>query len=264
MKPQHTFALSSLVFAMGFLVQPFALAAEQQNADNNDQNIEKIQILGVRYKRVSQGATGLTMEIDETPQSISVMTNEQITNFGVNNLNDVLRLATGINVEEWETNRTQYTSRGFEIKSTQIDGVGLPNDWGIVTGAMEAYGYEKIEVIRGANGLLTGIGNSAGTINYVRKRPTNENEGEVGISYGQDDFKRVQADYSALLTESGSWAGRVVAVVEDKGSYLDGLENDRGYIYAVVDGQLTDNSTLTLGFSYQDANTDGNTRGISI
>ena len=261
MKPQHIFALSSLVLAMGFLVQPFALAAEQQNADNNDQNIEKIQILGVRYKRVSQGATGLTMEIDETPQSISVVTNEQITNFGANNLNDVLRLATGINVEEWETNRTQYTSRGFEIKSTQIDGVGLPNDWGIVTGAMEAYGYEKIEVIRGANGLLTGIGNSAGTINYVRKRPTNENEGEVGVSYGSDDFKRVQADYSALLTESGSWAGRVVAVVEDKGSYLDGLENDRGYIYAVVDGQLTDNSTLTLGFSYQDANTDGNTWG---
>jgi outer membrane receptor for ferric coprogen and ferric-rhodotorulic acid len=262
MKPKHTFALSSLVLAMGFLVQPIVLAAEQQqNADNNDQNIEKIQILGVRYKRVSQGATGLTMEIDETPQSISVVTNEQITNFGANNLNDVLRLATGINVEEWETNRTQYTSRGFEIKSTQIDGVGLPNDWGIVTGAMEAYGYEKIEVIRGANGLLTGIGNSAGTINYVRKRPTNENEGEVGISYGSDDFKRVQADYSALLTESGSWAGRVVAVVEDKGSYLDGLENDRGYIYAVVDGQLTDNSTLTLGFSYQDANTDGNTWG---
>ena len=77
MKPQHIFALSSLVLAMGVLVQPFALAAEQQNADNNDQNIEKIQILGVRYKRVSQGATGLTMEIDETPQSISVVTNEQ-------------------------------------------------------------------------------------------------------------------------------------------------------------------------------------------
>ncbi|MGI2175322.1 TonB-dependent siderophore receptor [Shewanella ulleungensis] len=261
MQSQKIFALSTLVLAMGFLVQPLAHAAEQQNADNNDQNIEKIQIIGVRYKRVSQGATGLTMEIDETPQSISVVSNEQITNFAANNLNDVLRLATGINVEEWETNRTQYTSRGFEIKSTQIDGVGLPNDWGIVTGAMEAYGYEKVEVIRGANGLLTGIGNSAGTINYVRKRPTNENQGEVGVSYGSDDFKRVQADYSVLLTDSGSWAARVVAVAEDKESYLDGLENDRGYIYAVVDGQLTDNSTLALGFSYQDANTDGNTWG---
>lgn len=261
MQPKNIFALSTLALAMGLFVQPQAYAAEQQNAESNDPNIEKIQIIGVRYKRVSQGATGLTMEIDETPQSISVVSNEQITNFAANNLNDVLRLATGINVEEWETNRTQYTSRGFEIKSTQIDGVGLPNDWGIVTGAMEAYGYEKIEVIRGANGLLTGIGNSAGTINYVRKRPTNENEGEVGVSYGSDDFKRVQADYSVLLTDSGSWAARVVAVAEDKDSYLDGLENDRGYLYAIVDGQLTDNSTLALGFSYQDANTDGNTWG---
>ncbi|WOT03680.1 TonB-dependent siderophore receptor [Shewanella youngdeokensis] len=261
MKPNKGFALSTLVLAMGFMVQPFALATEQQNIEIKDENIEKIQIIGVRYNRVSQGATGLTMEIAETPQSISVVSNEQITNFGADNLNDALRLATGINVEEWETNRTQYTSRGFEIKSTQIDGVGLPNDWGIVTGAMEAYGYEEIEVIRGANGQLTGVGNSAGTINYVRKRPKNENEGEVGVSYGSDDFKRVQADYSALLTDDGRWAGRVVMVAEDKESHLDGLENDRGYLYGVVDGQLTDDSTITLGFSHQDANTDGNTWG---
>jgi outer membrane receptor for ferric coprogen and ferric-rhodotorulic acid len=80
-------------------------------------------------------------------------------------INEALRLATGINVEEWETNRPNNMARGFEIKSTQIDGVGLPNDRGIVTGDMDSCGYEKIEVVRGANGLLTGIGNSSGTIN---------------------------------------------------------------------------------------------------
>ncbi|MEQ5873422.1 TonB-dependent siderophore receptor [Pseudoalteromonas sp. NFXS39] len=224
-------------------------------------NLEKIEIVGIRQNRISEGATGLALEIDETPQSISVISAEQLKNYSAFNINDALRLAPGINVEEWETNRTNYTSRGFEIKNTQIDGVGLPNDWGIVTGAMEAYGYEKIEVIRGANGLLTGVGNASGTLNYVRKRPKNENGGEFGVSIGSWDFKRLQADYSLLLTESGSWAARFVAAAEDKKSYLDGLENNREFFSAVVDGQLTDNSTVTLGYSYQDADTDGNTWG---
>jgi outer membrane receptor for ferric coprogen and ferric-rhodotorulic acid len=256
MKLKQTFALSSLVLAMGFpayaqVVQP------ENNVEFDNENIEKIRIVGVRKDRVSQGATGLTMELNETPQSISVISSEQIKNFATNSIDDALQMATGITVEQGETNRTRYTSRGFDIKSTQIDGIGLPNGWGLVTGAMESYGYEEIEVIRGANGQLTGVGNAAGTINYVRKRPTNENEGEVGLTLGSYDLKRLQADYSVLLTESGSWAARVVAVVQDSGSYLDGLEDDRTYISAVVDGQLTDNSTLAFGASYQDANSDG-------
>jgi outer membrane receptor for ferric coprogen and ferric-rhodotorulic acid len=256
MKLKRTFALSSLILAMGF--PAYAQEAQTEaNAENNNTDIEKILIVGVRQGRVSKGATGLTMALNETPQSISVISSEQIKNFSANSVDDALQMATGITVEQGETNRTRYTSRGFDIKSTQIDGIGLPNGWGLVTGAMETYSYEEIEVIRGANGQLTGVGNAAGTINYVRKRPTNENEGEVGLTLGSYDLKRLQADYSFLLTDSGSWAARFVGVVEDSGSYLDALEDDRTYLSAVVDGQLTDNSTLAFGASYQDANSDG-------
>ncbi|MBZ2193178.1 TonB-dependent siderophore receptor [Pseudoalteromonas arctica] len=256
MKLNRTFALSSLVLAMGFSAQAQETPTKN-TVENNNEQMEEILIVGVRQDRVSQGATGLTMELNETPQSISVIGAEQLQNFAANSINDALKMATGITVEQGETNRTRYTSRGFDIKSTQVDGIGLPNNWGLVTGAMESYGYEKIEVIRGANGQLTGVGNAAGTINYVRKRPTNENEGEVGISVGTYGLKRLQADYSFLLTDSGSWAARVVGAAESSDSYLDGLENDRTYFSAVVDGQLTGNSTLSFGASHQDANTDG-------
>lgn len=255
MKINRTFALSSLALAMGFSVQ--AQETLPEKVVDNNKDIEEILIVGMRQDRVSQGATGLTMELNETPQSISVIGTEQLKNFAANSINDALKMATGITVEQGETNRTRYTSRGFDIKSTQIDGVGLPNNWGLVTGAMESYGYEEIEVIRGANGQLTGVGNAAGTINYVRKRPTNENEGEVGVSVGSYGLKRLQTDYSFLLTDSGSWAARVVAAAEDSDSYLDGLENDRTYVSAVVDGQISANSALSFGASYQDANTDG-------
>ncbi|GAC23057.1 iron complex outermembrane recepter protein [Paraglaciecola mesophila KMM 241] len=258
MKLYNLFSLSLFTLAIQAHAQEATDANEIKQADAE---VEHLLISGVRQDRISEGATGLTMEISETPQSISVITSDLMKNFAAFSINDALRLATGVTVEAWETNRTNYSSRGFEIKNTQIDGVGLPNDWGIVTGAIDAYGYESIEVIRGANGLLTGVGNASGTINYVRKRPTNETGGEVSVIAGSYDFKRIQADYNTLLTDDGRWAARFVVAGEDTNSHLDGLSDDLGYFYGVVDGQLTDHSTLTVGISHQDANTDGNLWG---
>jgi outer membrane receptor for ferric coprogen and ferric-rhodotorulic acid len=259
----NPFLLSPLFFAISFTAQ----AQQTKNTKPEkkaETAIEEVFITGVRNNRTSKGATGLDLTLKETPQSISVISREFMDDFATNNLNDALKLATGIQVEAWETNRTNYMARGFEIKNTQIDGVGMPNSWGIVTGEMDTFAYEKLEVIRGANGLLTGVGNSSGTINYVRKRPTNEQEGSLGFSAGSFDFRRVQADYSTPLTESGDWAGRVIVAAEDKDSYLRGYENDRVFVYGVVDGQLTENSTLAAGYSNQKNESHGNMWGALV
>ncbi len=243
-----------------WLSAPLVLAAAS-SALAQDADVDTILITAQRESRTSNGATGLDLAIKDTPQSISVVTSEAMDAFGADSLNDALRLATGINVEAWETNRTNYAARGFEIKNTQIDGVGLPNDWGIVTGAMDSFGYEKLEVIRGANGLLTGVGNSSGTINFVRKRPANDTRGSVEVSAGSWSSKRIEADYSTPLTDSGSWAVRLVGAAEDEDSYLRSLQNSRRFIYGIVDGQLGDNATIAFGYSYQKADTDGNMWG---
>lgn len=255
---------SSLKSAVAFAIACASGAVHAQGANTDDGPLETVLITAKRADRVSKGATGLDLEIKDTPQSISVVTSEQMEQFGAADINSALRLATGINVEEWETNRTNYMARGFEIKNTQVDGIGLPNNWGIVTGAMDAYGYEKIEVIRGANGLLTGVGNSAGTINYVRKRPTNVAQGSFGVTAGSFEHKRIEADYSTPFTADGAWAGRVVVAAEDKDSWLRGMSNERAFVYGVIDGQLGEKSTLTVGASYQQANTDGNMWGALV
>jgi outer membrane receptor for ferric coprogen and ferric-rhodotorulic acid len=241
------------------------LAAPQETAPDgaaaSATDLDAVMVVGQRANRVSNGATNLDLAIKDTPQSISVVSNEQMTQFGTDSLNEALRMATGIQVEEWETNRTNFTARGFDIANTQIDGVGLPNSWGIVTGAQDTFGYEKLEVIRGANGLLTGVGNAAGTINYVRKRPTNEAQGSVGISYGSWSTTRAEVDYSTPFTENGTWAGRVVAAHEEGDSYLRGKDDTRDFFYGVVDGQVGENGTLTLGYSWQEGKTNGNMWG---
>src|SRR5262245_10963258 len=243
-----------VVLAVGAAVPLGALAAD--SADTPE-----VLIIGVRDNRTSTGATGLSLDLKDTPQSISVVTSEMMDAYGTNNVNDALRLATGISVEAWETNRTNYEARGFEIKNTQIDGVGLPNNWGIMTGTMDSFGYDKIEVIRGANGLLTGVGNASGTINFVRKRPTNSAQGTLSLTGGSWDMKRIDGDYSTPLTEDGRWAGRAVVAYQDQDSYLRGLSDDRLYTYGIVDGQLGDRTTVALGYSYQSTHTDGNLWG---
>lgn len=238
-----------------------AVHAHAQDAapdpDAKATDLDRVLVVAQRAERVSNGATNLDLAIKDTPQSISVVSAAQMHDFGTNSVNEALQLATGLNVEDAETNRTYYMARGFDILSTQIDGVGMPNDWGVVIGAIDSFAYEKVEVIRGANGLLTGVGNASGTINYVRKRPTNAEQGAFGVSYGSWNTRRVEADYSTPLTRDGRWAGRIVAAYEKGDSYLDFLHDQRGFAYGVIDGQIGENTTVAFGYSRQKADSDG-------
>ncbi len=253
--------VSLLALALLTAAQSQAQTTDTSTTDTKAIDLDSLLVVAQRAERVSNGATGLELDIKDTPQSISVVNRTQMEQFGANSLNDALRLATGIQVDAWETNRTTFTSRGFDIENTQVDGVGLPNDWGIVTGAQDTFGYEKLEVIRGANGLLTGVGNAAGTINYVRKRPTNDAQGSVGVSYGSWGTKREEVDYSTPFTADGTWAGRVVAAHEDGDSYLRGKDDNRDFLYGVVDGQIGESGTLAFGYSWQKGQTNGNMWG---
>ena len=210
-------------------------------------------ITAKRENRISKGATNLAMAVKDTPQSISTIDQATLRDFGLTDSNDALRYGTGLTVDEWETNRTSYSLRGFDVMLTQIDGLGMTNAWGIAEGQLDTYLFEKIELIRGANGLLTGVGNASGTINYVRKRPTNQDRGEVQLTLGSNDQKRVALDYNKLLSSDGLWAGRLVVVQDDKASYLRALGTRRSTVSGIVEGPVGDNGILTLGLTYQDS-----------
>lgn len=90
-----------------------ALGVQAQEA-KQEATLDKIVVTGKRANRVSKGATGLPMEIKDTPQSISTLEKEEMADFGLTSSNEALGLATGINVDLWETNRASFNSRGFE------------------------------------------------------------------------------------------------------------------------------------------------------
>lgn len=260
---QNKFALSACALAACAVLgeaqaqtqtEPAAPASTQVQAAS--QSLEAVVVTGKRARRVSKGATGLPMELKDTPQTISTLDKEDLTHFGLTGSNEALGLATGINVEQYETNRATFNARGFEIQLTQLDGLGMSNSWGTVVGREDTFLFEKIELIRGANGLLTGVGNASGTINYVRKRPTNEDGGEVSLGLGSWGRKRAALDYNKVLTADGAWAGRLVVAHEDKDSYLRDLHDKRTTVYGVVDGQIGRDGVLTAGVTVIDAQQD--------
>ncbi|PXW98224.1 outer membrane receptor for ferric coprogen and ferric-rhodotorulic acid [Sphaerotilus hippei] len=250
---RSTCALATLVAMSTSQAQTQTTPAQTSEATSlQETTLKPFVITGKRERRISKGATHLDLEIKDTPQTISTIDKDTLRDFGTTGSNDALRLGTGLNVDEWETNRTSYTARGFDVMLTQIDGLGMTNDWGLVVGQQDTYLFDKIELIRGANGLLTGVGNASGTINYVRKRPTNKDGGEVIATLGSNSQKRLALDYNKILTEDGSWAARLVVAHEDKDSHLRALNDRRSSLYGVVEGQVSRDGVLTLGLSTQD------------
>ncbi|PCJ31248.1 MAG: TonB-dependent siderophore receptor [Gammaproteobacteria bacterium] len=204
-------------------------------------------------------ATKLNLSLKETPQSISVITRSQMDDFSLTNLKSVLHNATGINVVEVETDRTSYNARGFEIQNILVDGLGLPLSGDLLHGDIDTAIYDHIEILRGANALLTGVGNPSATINQVRKRPTNEFQASANVTLGSWNKRRVDTDISGSFNES--IRGRLVAVKEKADSYIDRYATDKTTFYGVIEADLSHNTLLTLGYSQQDTDADGSISG---
>src|SRR5690606_8182029 len=146
--------------------------------------------------------------------------------FGLVDINQMLKMTTGVNVDATETDRTTYNARGFDITSMHIDGIGIPFG-SLIVGDLDTAIYERVEVLRGSNGLITGLGNPSGTVNYVRKRPGNERAMDTTLMLGRWNNKRIVTDISTPLTQSGRWAARFVGVYQDKDSWLNLYGNER-------------------------------------
>lgn len=260
------FRLLAGAVSASLLLQPQLVLAEETAEETI--TLETVKVGGETTARQSDDSesytpktpvsapTGLSLSRRETPQSVSVITETQMDDFQMNGVSDVLASTPGIVVDRVETDRIYYNARGFEITNFQYDGLGHPLPYEIVTGDVDTAQFERVEVVRGSNGLMTGLGNPSATVNYVRKRPTADTRGNLALTYGSWNATRVEGDLSGALNKNGTVRGRVVAAYDDKESYLDRYEKERGLFYGVVEADLTENTMLTLGYSQQNDNAD--------
>ncbi|RZT10390.1 outer-membrane receptor for ferric coprogen and ferric-rhodotorulic acid [Duganella sp. CF402] len=208
----------------------------------------------------STGATGLELSIRETPQAVSVMTRQRIEDQRLETLQDVVAQTTGITLDHSSATREtdQMYSRGFVIDTFLFD--GIPTTKLVEPSGFDANIYERIEVVRGAAGLMGGTGSPAAAVNLVRKRPSRELHADFELQAGSWDRFRAQADISAPLSEDKHVRSRIVVAQQDDHSFIDRYHQDKDLFYGVVEADVTPSTLLSAGLIYQNEILDGASR----
>ncbi len=205
-------------------------------------------------------ATGLRLSARETPQSVSVVTRQQIEDQNLNDVAQVLEQTPGVVVDSMGpagSDANHIYVRGFEVGSTQVDGINRPDTFGFRDDLSDMVSYDRVEVVRGATGLMSGTGDPGATVNLIRKKPTLETQRKLTLKAGSWDNYRTELDVSGKLTQSGNVRGRFVASNTDSQSYVDRQSLERQVAYGVLEWDITDSTMLTAGAEYQEMDNDG-------
>jgi outer membrane receptor for ferric coprogen and ferric-rhodotorulic acid len=208
----------------------------------------------------SSTATKLPLTLRETPQSISVVTRQRMDDQGLNDITEVLQQTPGLSVQSLGSERFNIYSRGYSVDNYQFDGIPTTLDIATQMSAQSLADmaiYDRVEVLRGATGLMTGAGDPSATINLVRKRPTAEFKGHITAGVGSWDKYRSEVDLSGPLTPTGNVRGRMVAAYQQNNSFMDHYSQEKQIFYGVLEADLTDTTLLTVGADYQKNNPQG-------
>ncbi len=214
--------------------------------------------------QTTRAATKLLMAPRDIPQSFSVITQARMKDQNLQSISDVLANTTGITRNMDDSERSEYYSRGFKISSFTYDGIptSINDSWNFGDAASDTAIYDRIEVVRGATGLMTGAGNPAASVNMVRKQADSKTfTGNLTASYGSWNKQRYVADVQSPLNESGSVRGRIVTGYQDQDSWLDRYHKTSKFFYGVVDADFSDKTTVSLAYDYDDSETGNPTWG---
>lgn len=214
---------------------------------------------GVAQDTATLGKLPLTLR--EIPQSVTVIGQERMREQNLQSLDEVMQHATGITVQPYQLLTTAYYARGFKVDSFEQDGVPVlmgnmaasPQDMAV---------YERVEILRGANGLMHGAGNPAATVNLVRKRPQREFSFSGSLSAGSWDRYRAEADLGGPLNDSGSVRGRIVGAMEDRGYFYDVADQQSALLYAIGEVDLGPDTVLSAGLQTQRIRSTTNMAGV--
>jgi len=201
----------------------------------------------------SISASKTDIPLIETPQSVTVITADQIRDQGAQGLQDALNYAAGVRSDAYglDSRSDNFMVRGAS-PSVYLDGLRTNFDYYTSTTRTEPFTLERIEVLRGPASMLYGQGSTAGVVNMVTKRPQAETSREVGIQYGSHNRRSIQADLTGAIDEDGKWLYRLVALGRKSDTMVDHVPDDRLVFAPSITWRPSNRTSLTLLALWQD------------
>ncbi len=185
--------------------------------------------------------------IIDVPQSLSIITADQITNQGFNSIADIINYVPGVNTTQGEGHRDAVVFRG--VRSTAdffLDGVRDDVQY-----YRPLYNLEQVEILRGPNALLFGRGGTGGILNRVTKKGVIGDQ-FIGFKGSIDTFGAFDASVDLNFATSESSAIRVNAFYESLNNHRDFFDGDRIAINPTARFELSPSTTLDVSYEYSD------------
>jgi TonB-dependent siderophore receptor len=217
------------------------------------------------YAARSSGLLKGSDSLRDIPQTVSVITRQRMDDQQLTSVADIMLQTPGISRSSSNLGNHVYLSRGFEIRNFETDGVptGFWTQGGYGIAADTAI-YDRVEVLRGAPGLLLGNGQPSGVVNFVRKRPLAEKQVDVELQGGSWNNYRAVVDATGPLNDSATLRGRVIAGDQERDYFYDQTHSKRRFIYGVLEYDLDPATKLSAGYRHQQYRENGSMVGGSL
>lgn len=193
-------------------------------------------------------ASKMALTQREIPQSVTVIPQQQIEEQSLRTLSDAVRFTPGLSIAQSDSERTNFYSRGFPIDTWLFD--GIPSNQNLASIAPNLAMFDRVEILRGPDGLLNGFGSTGGAINLVRKRAPKSFHAAVELYGGTYDTLGGQLDAGGALNDEGSVRGRAVVAGESRDLAQDSTWRRDKSVYGTLEADPSPDTTLRIGGSY--------------
>lgn len=219
---------------------------------------------GAYVTPITRSATRLDLSPRETPQAVTVMTRQRIEDQQLQEITEVMEQTVGVSYSQGGalgSDANSIYARGFQVQNFQVDGAARSRKYGYTDEIADLAVYDRVEVVRGATGLMSGTGDPSASVNLVRKRATAEPQATVSAQVGTWNRYRGEGDVSGALFGNDRLRARMVAAYQEGESFIDRLENRKQVLFGTIEGDLTDTTTVRAGIEYQSHRADDASRG---
>jgi len=265
---QHNTA--ALLFCTPFIAVSANVQAQQPNSNEiyrfapiivNSQAAVDDDANSIVAHELSVGGKVATSILD-TPASVSVITEKEIEQRKASTTEEILQYTPGVITDFYGTDdRNDYFQiRGFQA-TTYRDGLTLGSMRGV---REDAYAFERVEVIRGANSTLFGPADPGGSVNFVSKRPKFEEFGNAYATYGSFNHKEVGLDIGDTLNEDSTVAYRLTGKIKDSDREYDYSKDNSGFLMGGLTWEPSDFTSATLLIDYLNTDSTPNSGGYPM
>ena len=201
-------------------------------------------VKGYNAKR-SRTATRTDTSLKDTPQSITVVTQDVMKDQSIQSITEAIRYVPGVTASQGEGNRDAINFRGAGVSTGDFYVDGVRDD---IQTYRDLYNTDRIEVIRGSNAMIFGRGGSGGLINRVSKEAGWDPVRELSVTYGAFDQKRTTIDIGNAINDVAAF--RLNAVYEDANSYRNGMTLERYGVTPTLTIRPSDKTKIVLSAEY--------------